>query len=719
MALRSSCVACAMLLALTLCSGCPQQNPADFIPPEGKYDVRILRDTWGVPHIFGKTDLDAAYGHGYAQCEDDWKNVEDGILLARARIASVEGRDFAKFDYLVQLFRVREFVDQKYETELSPDIRALCEAFAEGVTHFAAIHPGKMSHVALPVTGKDVVAGASFKAPFFYELHATLQRLLEDEGGIPIGAKGQMGRKHARTSPYSRQGEQLGSNAFAIAPVRSADGATRFAINSHQPWTGPVAWYEAHVHSEEGWNMAGGTFPGGPFIFVGHDETKGWAHTINRPDLADVYELRINPDNPNQYWFNGAWKDLERAKARMVVKLWGPLRIPVKREMLWSDHGPVFRTKKGAFALRFAGYGEIGQLEQWFRMNKARNLDEFLSAMRLMRLTSLNTVYADKEGHIFYAYNGLFPVRREGIDWSGILPGDQPDLIWSSFHPFDRVPQLLDPVSGMLQSCNNSAFHTTTGPGNPQPEQFSPTMGIETSMTNRALRALELYGADDAITREEFYAYKYDKTYSEQSEMAEFLRGVAQLSPGSDALLAHAQELLLGWDRVTSKESPEAALAVLSWMNFKQERNHTGETGIAEAVRSAAATLMDTYQRLDVPWSEMMRSRRGTLDLGLGGGPDCLRALDPELQEDGRYKAINGDCFFMMVEWDTAGRVHSESIHQFGAATIDDQSPHYADQAPLFAQERMKPVLLTEDAVRAHLQREYRPGEFTTPWYAQ
>lgn len=111
--------------------------------------------------------------------------------------------------------------------------------------------------------------------------------------------------------------------------------------------------------------------------------------------------------------------------------------------------------------------------------------------------------------------------------------------------------------------------------------------------------------------------------------------------------------------------------------------------------------------------------RRGGLDLGLGGGPDCLRALDPELQNDGRYKAINGDCYFMMVEWNQAGEVHSESIHQFGAATIDAESPHYADQAPLFAEERMKPVLLTEDAVRAHLAREYRPGDFTTPWYVQ
>lgn len=711
--------ASALVLAVAAASGCPKQERANFIPPAGKYDVRILRDEWGVPHIFGKTDADAAYGHGFAQCEDDWENVEGAIITARARMASVHGRDFAKFDYLMQLFRVREFVDAKYDTELSPDIRALCEAFADGISHFAAVYPERMPNIELPVTGKDIVAGATFKAPFFYELHATLRRLLEDEGGMPIGEKGQMGRKHARSSPYTREGEELGSNAFAVGPSRSADGVTRLAINSHQPWTGPVAWYEAHIHSDEGWNMAGGTFPGAPFIFSGHDENKGWCHTINRPDLVDVYELKVNPDNPNQYWFDGAWKDFERSKARMVVKLWGALRFPVKRELLWSEHGPVFRSKSGVYALRFVGYGEVGQLEQWFRMNKARNLDEFLGAMRLMRLTSLNTLYADKDGHLFYAYNGLFPVREEGIDWQGHLPGDRPDLIWKEFRPFADVPQVLDPASGMMQTCNNSAYQTTVGAGNPLPEQFSPTMGIETYMTNRSRRALELYGGDESITRDEFYDYKYDKAYSADSDMADFLKFVTQTSPGNDAVIEDARRLLASWDRVTTKDSPAAALAVLSWMTYCKERRRDSEEEAMAALRKAANILMEFHHRLDVPWSEMMRLRRGRLDLGLGGGPDCLRALDPELQEDGRYIAINGDCYFMMVEWDKAGKVHSESIHQFGAATVDEDSPHYADQAPLFAEERMKPVLLTEDEVRAHLKSEYRPGEFTTPWYAQ
>ncbi|HNT89573.1 MAG TPA: penicillin acylase family protein, partial [Candidatus Hydrogenedentes bacterium] len=486
-------------------------------------------------------------------------------------MAAALGREFAKFDYLVQLFRVREFVEAKYDQELSADVRALCEAYADGVNHYAALHPEKMPHIVLPVTGKDVVAGATFKAPFFYELHAHLQALLDD-GGVLIGEKGEMGRRAARTTPYTRLGESFGSNAFAVGPSRSADGTTRLAINSHQPWTGPVAWYETHVHSEEGWNMAGGTFPGGPVIFVGHDEDKGWCHTINRPDLVDIFELQVNPDNKNQYWFDGAWRNFDRERARLRVKVLGPLRLTIRREMLWSVQGPVFRTKRGVFALRFVGYGEVGHIEQWYRMNKARNLDEFLAAMNTMRLTSLNTMYADKDGNLFYAYNGKFPLREEGHDWRAYLPGDKPELVWTQFRSFRDVPQILNPPSGMLQSCNNSPFHTTVGEGNPAPEAFSQTMGIETYMTNRAWRALELYGGDPSITRDEFYRYKYDKTYSDLSDMARFLENVRAKDAPADALTAKARDLVLSWDRVTEKDSAAAALAVLAWRMHRRAR---------------------------------------------------------------------------------------------------------------------------------------------------
>ena len=308
-----------LVLAVLVLAGC-QGGPEDLdalIPPEGKYDVRILRDEWGVPHIFGKRDVDAAYGLAFAHCEDDWTNFEDAGLLVRARLASVRGREWAKFDYIVQLFRAREFAEEKYESDLSPGVRAILEAYADGINHYAALNRAKMPHVQLPVTGKDLVAGATLKSPFFYGLEKHLDKLFAEGEGIKIDKEG--------VTAMLSNGCVFGSNAWAVAPSRSADGATRLAINSHQPWTGPVTWYEAHVHSEEGWNMVGGTFPAGPVIFKGHDENKGWCHTINRPDLADIYELEVNPANENQYKFDGEWRDFERATARIKVRLFGPI----------------------------------------------------------------------------------------------------------------------------------------------------------------------------------------------------------------------------------------------------------------------------------------------------------------------------------------------------------------------------------------------------------
>jgi penicillin amidase/acyl-homoserine-lactone acylase len=707
--------ACAAGVVLCLLAGCRADRSA-YIPPAGKYDVRILRDTWGVPHIFGKRDVDTAYGLGWAQAEDDWANVEDAVLLAHGRLASVRGRNFAPFDYLFQLFRVRQFVEQRYESDLSPEVRAICEAYAEGINHFAALNPEKMPDLPLPVTGKDIVAGAAFKSPFFYDLQSTLETLFQE--GTLIGDKGE---KVARLPDFSLlfPGEALGSNAFAIAPKRSADGCTRIAINSHQPWTGPVAWYEAHCHSEEGWNMVGGTFPGAPMIFKGHDANKAWCHTINRPDLADVYRLEMNPDNPDQYRFDGAWKTLEKGTARITVDLWGPFYWTVGKEMLWSVHGPVIRREDGCYALRFVGYGEIAMFEQWWRMNKARNMEEFMAAMRTQRLLSLNTLYADREGNVFYVYNGRFPKREAGHDWRGVLPGDTSKTVWTEFHPFETLPQIARPASGFIQTCNNSPYHSTDGPDNPRPESFPEEMGLETYMTNRGLRALETYGADDSITREEFYSYKFDKAYSQRSAVAEYRQRVLAMTPPPGAVYAAGMRLLRDWDLKTTPENRQAALAVLASEDYARWRRFGGanEPDLMAGFVAACDHLQRHFGRLDPPWGEVMRLRRGRLDLPLGGGPDCLRALDHARDPDGRLRGINGDCYFLMVEWSPTGALRSEAIHQFGAATLDEQSPHYADQAPLFAKEQLRPTLLEETEICRHLSLEYRPGAFRGAWH--
>ena len=667
-------------------------DPAAFIARAARHDVRIRRDSWGVPHVLGKTDADVAFGLGFAHSEDDFATIQDVALASRGQLAASEGLKGATTDYLVHLFRVWENVNARFEKDLPPDVRRVIEAYADGVNYYAALHPDKVKDGLLPLTGKDVAAGFVFKTPFFYGLDSILRKLNADTGGKPL--------------------PEIGSNSLAVGPRRSADGATRLLVNSHQPYEGPVSWYEVVLQSGEGWHVAGGLFPGSPFMLHGHNEHLGWANTVNSPDLADIYRLTINPANANQYLLDGKWRDFEKSDAAIRVKLLGPIYWTFHRDVLWSAQGPVFKTDHGVFAVRYAGMNEIRQVVQYYRLNKARNLEEWKAAMRLQALPSINYIYADEHGTIGYVYNAQFPLRKEGIDWHGFIPGDRSDLIWHRYLPFDRLPQLWNPPSGFVFNSNNTPFQATAPQDDLKPADFSQTMGIQTNMTNRAMRALETFGADKAITADAFRRYKFDLSYSVHSDMMRMVADVLAANPGSDGDLREAQRILHQWDRRTDIRNRGTALAVLMGVRAAPEApGGPWKEPPLEALKEAIAILKTHFGRLDPEWGQVNRFRRGKLDLPVDGGPDIYRAVYGKQQDDGTLTAVDGDTFIMFVTWDRNGKLSSQSIHQFGSATLDATSPHYADQSPLFVKMQMKPVWFTEAQLKGHIARDYRPGQ--------
>lgn len=698
-----------LLILVPALSACgPSLDSGKLIPPPGKYDVRILRDSYGVPHIYGKKDADVAYGLAYAHCEDDFATIQEGLFLARGQLASIKGREAAPIDYLVKLFRFREIIDAKYETDLGRETRALCDAYADGYNHYAALHPDQVIPGVLPSTGKDVVAGFVIKTPMFFGMEREVKRLFDKERKRALSTK-----VTATDGNWFTRGLPMGSNTFSIAPRRTPDGKTHLAVNSHQPWTGPVAWYEARLKSEEGLDIVGGVFPGTPVVLHGHNRNLGWAHTVNMPDLVDIYVLEMNPGNPNQYKFDGQWRDLEAGKVTLWVKMWGGICVPVRREVLYSVHGPVVRQPHGVYAIRYAGYGDIRQVEQWYRMDKARNIGEFEEAMRLRAIPCFNVGYADKEGNIWYIYNALLPIRAEGYDWKQYLPGNIPETLWTQYLPFEELPQVRNPASGFIQNCNSSPFRTTIGGDNPKPEDYSATLGIQppSDMTNRSLRLLELLGADESITEAEFYAYKYDVKYSFESLLAKCRQQILETPPSEDPVVQEAIEVLRRWDLSTDPDNRGAAIAVFGMQpTVRAKMFGNAEPDPAATFKERAHLLKDTYGRIDVPWKEVNRLVRGNVNVGLSGAPDVLHAVNSEWK-NGRLEGQGGDCYILMVTWDRNGKVHSRSVHQFGSATLDSTSPHYADQVPLFAACQTKPVWLDEAELRQHLEAEYRPGE--------
>lgn len=682
-------------------------DPEPLLEAAAAYDVRILRDEYGVPHVYGARDADVAYGLGFAHAEDDFLTIQKVLLATRGELARVQGMEAAPIDYMVRLLGFWEDVEARYETDLSSEARAVAEAYAAGVNHYAALHRQAVLPGAIPARGEDVVAGFAFKMPLFYGLDRTILELFEEDRQRRLSLAPT--EKAFRLVPGLAP--PLGSNAVAVAPSRSADGATRLLVNSHQPYEGPVAWYEVRLHSEEGWDVAGGVFPGSPVMLHGHNRDLGWASTVNRPDLVDVYVLETDPEDPDRYRFGDGWRELETEEVEIEVRLFGRLTWTVTREVARSVHGPVLRRPHGTYAIRYAGMGEIRQLDQYLRMNKARSFAEWREAMAMQTLPSVNFVYADRAGHIGYFYNAKLPRREPGWSWKAYLPGDRPELVWRESWPFEAVPQVVDPPSGMVANANHTPFRATVGPYNPDPERFAEAHGIERRMTNRGLRALALYGGDPSITREEFRAYKYDKRYAEGSDarrlVAEILE--AELPPELEA----AREVLARWEFTAEVDDRSAALAILSLSPIViAERRGEEPPDLLESFREAAETLERHHGRLDPPWGEVNRFRRGTIDAPVGGGPDVLRAIESfELDDDGTYTARSGDCFFMFVEWGPDGALRSDSIHQFGSATLDPTSPHFADQVPLFLAEETKRVWLDEEDLREHLSREYRPGD--------
>jgi len=233
---------------------------------------------------------------------------------------------------------------------------------------------------------------------------------------------------------------------------------------------------------------------------VGFTENLGWGATVNKPDLVDIYVLDIDPNNPNRYRLDGEWKNLESREITIDVKLMGFLPWSVTEEALRSVHGPVLRTDHGTYAVRYAGMGEMRQVEQWLAMNKAQNFEDWRNAMRMHAFASFNLVYADREGNTMFVHNSLTPNRVSGYNWAHYLPGDDSSLIWNDYMPFDKLPQVINPESGFIHSANQSPFHISAEGSNPVKQNYRIEDGFPTRMTNRADRGLELFAELETIS---------------------------------------------------------------------------------------------------------------------------------------------------------------------------------------------------------------------------
>jgi len=685
-----------ILMMLVSCKSLDDSKINFYLEKSSLYKAEIKRDIWGVPHVYGETDADAAFGLAYAHAEDDFKNIAENMYLYRAQMGLRDGISGAVQDYLIKVLKIRENIDENYLIDLDENVRKVIEAYAAGINYWMIKNPeNEYSHF-FPVTEKDIVAGFAIQNLFFSGVVSSIEKL-QREAEI----------KEEYTSLYRNQQFVTGSNVLAVNSNKTEDKSTRIIINSHQPLEGPLAWYEAHIKSDEGWNMMGGLFPGSPFIFVGFNENIAWGFTVNKPDLSDSYELTINPNNEDQYLLDGEWIDFTKETIKLPVKIFGPIQWTVERDAKYSQHGPVLEVGDKSYALRFSGMKDIKQVNQWYAMNKSQSIADWISAMKKRSIVSFNGVFADKEGNIFFLHNSSSPLRKEGLDWSNTIDGTRSDLIWDEYVEFEKIPQIKNPSSGWLASTNQDPFKVTNEMDNLSAKDFSPTLGLQTRMTNRAYRSIELFDSYSSISEQDFDDIKFDNKYSVQSRSYKYISKIFEIDFETDEL-NYAKNVLRDWDLSTNFDNTSAALGVCVLSNeWISEQGQRIPQDPEISFRDCVTELNETYGKVDPKWSERNFIVRGQKKISVQGGPDVLRAIYGRNDNEGDLKAAGGDGLYIHVSWDKDKKQQSKSIHQYGSATQDNSSIHFDDQMDLYVNEVYKPTFYDSELLDKNTSKVY------------
>jgi len=657
-------------------------------------NIRIARDSFGVPHIFAPTDAEVAYGLAWAHAEDDFNDLQLVALTAKAKLGSALGKRGAAADYVVNLLRCRELVDDQWH-ELSPDFVRLVEGYVAGINAYAKSHPKELKYKkAFPINEREYLTAVVFSLSVFSGADKVLPHILGGEVATIPG--------------FSSQG----SNAFAFQASRTTTGETFLCINAHQPIEGPTAFYEAHVHSEEGWNMLGGVFPGGCLIFHGTNENLGWAHTVNYQDKIDVFQMQMNPANGNQYLFDGHWTNLEIKKARLTIK---GIPITISKKVYWSKYGATVKTKKGVFAIRLAANMDCRAMEEWYRMNKARNFTEFYKALSMTSLPMFNIMYADRYDTIFFISNGKMPIRNSNpqFHWKSTVPGNTSATLWTNFKPVTALPQYINPPSGYLYNTNHSPFLATDPKYDLDSRKFDPNDGYETYQNNRSIRFRELIKDFDKMDYESFKRIKFDRRLPARLRYNYGIDTMMSLNAADYPQLQEVIVSLQHWDHQAVAGSQGAAVFLLVYEHVSSKFSSVPSRQLTRAESIEEFQYVHDYMlkyfgSLHPTLGDIQKLVRGNEERPADGLPDVMASSYTDPYKNGRRRVVSGDAYICFVRYPVRGLPLIESVNTFGASSHPD-SPHFRDQLSMFQRQETKRMTLDQNEILRKAVRVYHP----------
>ena len=660
-------------------------------------NIDIVRDEFGIPHIYAQTDAEVAYGLAWANAEDDFTTIQEAYLAGNAMLSNYIGLKGAAADFITQFIGSKNLIEEKIGN-ISEDYMAVVEGYSQGLNAYASNNPDKVLYKKLfPITPKKML------------MYSQLQLFISNEGAYWAG----------RILNNDTQDDFLdqnltGSNVIAMNSSKTASGETFLAINTHQPLEGPTSWYEVHLNSEEGTNIIGTMYPGTPNILIGVNQYLGWSHTVNYPDKTDVFKLRMK--NKRKYIVDEEEYELEKLKAKITIKVLG-IPIKINRKYFKSIYGPTLKNKSGYYSIRTPSLFHIRALEQWWRMGKSKNFSEFYNNLKMKELPGFNIGYADKYDTIFYMSNGIIPKRAEGYNWKGIVPGDTKKTLWTEYHNIEDLPQVIQPESGFIYNANHSPFKSTSADENPNQKNYNENMGYERYDNNRSTRLIELIESYDKISYDDFKDIKYDNSFPSKFNynfMDISIIETLKLQAEND--LFELLDIIQKWDRKTDIDSQGAGIyGVLYYQlvrNYRNEIQKNNKTVSKEILLSALADtkayIINNFGSIKITLGVFQKLVRGDKELPIWGLPDVITAMSSRPYKDGKQKVTQGESYIGLVRFNENGPI-LESIISFGNSDNPD-SEHYTDQMEKYSKFQTKKMTFDKNIIYSQAKKIYNPN---------
>ncbi len=663
--------------------------------------TEILWDKFGVAHVYAPNAEGLFFGYGYAQMQSHGNLILKLYGESRGKAAEYWGEKNLALDRWVQLNGVPERGLAWYNQQ-TPEFRGYLDSFAAGMNEYARRHPEMLDadrKRVLPITGADPLIHVHRIVHFSYL--TSMARVITTATGKP---------------PV----DGLESNAWAIAPAKSASGKTMMVMNPHLPWRDWFTYYETHLNAP-GINLYGASQIGFPVLRFVFSDYLGFTQTVNSIDANDLYRLTLQDGG---YLFDGKVRQFSTEEKILKVRQADGSMREEKLQIRKSVHGPVVWDKDGrVLAQRTAGLDRPFLLEQYWKMAIAHTFVEYQTQLKRLEVPTFNITYGDRDGHVMYMFNGTLPKRPKGDVkfWDGIVPGDTSETMWTGIHSYDELPKVIDPPTGWVQNTNDPPW-TGTFPMVLDPAKF-PAYTSGRQISFRSMRSIRMLSEAQKISYDDLIRLKHSTRLELADRIVDDLVSAAE-QHGSD-IAKRAAVVLKNWDRQAENTSRGTLLfqewarkfmgpLFDSWKGFAVEfdlaqplttpRGLKDPAAAAMMLEQAAIEVEKQYGSLDAAWGDFRRFRHGAVDLpanGATGGLGAFRVFTYGPAKDIKPAAVFGDTFVACVEFSSPP--HAQVLVSYGNSS-QPGSPHADDQLPFLSRKQLRTAWRERKDVEANLE---------------